>query len=67
MRSSDPLARVRRVAKARARADAEYRAAVVAAVDELEAAGHRSAFATVADAAGTSRQAVRQLVERSRK
>jgi hypothetical protein len=49
-----------------ARARDEYRAAVVAAVDELEAAGARDAFSRVAEAAGVSRQSLRVLVGRAR-
>lgn len=43
-----------------------YRAAVVAAVAELEQAGVRDPFARVAQAAGVSRQVVRVLVYRAR-
>lgn len=63
---SDPLREVRRAAAGRRRAELGYATAIVAAVDELEAAGARDAFAQVATAAGISRQAVRQLVARSR-
>jgi hypothetical protein len=64
--AASSLTRVKRAAAAKRRADDAYRAAIVAAVDELETAGERSAFATVAAAAGISRQAVRQLVDRTR-
>jgi hypothetical protein len=57
---TNPLAEVRRVAKAKRRADERYRAALVRAVDEL------GEYALVAEAAGVSRQAVRQLVQRER-
>lgn len=58
--SSDELDRVRRATVAKGAAEAEYRAAVLAAVT----AG--ASYARVARAAGVSRQAVRQLAERSR-
>ena len=68
------LARVERAARpvqaARAalrRAEPEYHAAIVAAVEVLEAADVADAFALVANAAGSSRQQVRQLVERARR
>ena len=64
--ADSPLTRVKRAAANRRRADAAYVAAVVDAVGVLEAAGVRDAYAQVAAAAGTSRQAVRQLVARSR-
>jgi hypothetical protein len=57
------------VAGARSRAlqaGDEYRAAVVAAVDELERAGARDAFSRVAEATGVSRQSLRTLVYRAR-
>ena len=57
---SDPLARVKRAAQARRRAEEEYRAALVAAVD----AGH--AYAVLARELDLSRQAVRQLIRRAR-
>lgn len=60
------LARVKRTAAARSRADEQYRAALVAAVTELEKAGVRDAYARVAEVAGVSRQAVRELVTRVR-
>jgi hypothetical protein len=59
------LARVRRAAAARRRAEEAYRQAVVDAIAELEAAGVRDAYAQVAHAAGVSRQAVRQLMQRT--
>ena len=55
---TNPLADVRRAVAAKRRADERYRAALVRAVDEL------GAYALVAEAAGVSRQAVRQLVRR---
>lgn len=58
------LTRVKRAAAARRRADDSYRAAILAAVAELRAAGARDSFAQVARAAGVSRQAVRDLVSR---
>jgi hypothetical protein len=63
---SDRLREVRRAAAARRRAELAYTAALVAAVEALEQAGVRDAFAQVAEAAGVSRQAVRQLVARAR-
>lgn len=74
MASSDPQARVDRIALGRVkraviakrRADEEYRSALVAAVAALEAAGFPDPFARVAASAGISRQAVRELVTRAR-
>jgi DNA-directed RNA polymerase specialized sigma24 family protein len=43
-----------------------YRDAIRAAVDALEADGWGDAYKQVADAAGVSRQAVRQFVKRAR-
>ncbi len=70
---TEALARVERAAKSviRARralraAEPEWHAAIVAAVDALESAKEPGAFQRVADAAGSSRQQVRQLVERNR-
>jgi hypothetical protein len=63
---SDPLTRVRRAARARTRAEAEYRAAIVSAVDALEENGTRHPFSTVASVAGVARQSVRELVQRAR-
>jgi len=63
---SRTLLEVRRAVDNRGRADARYRAALVAAVEDLEADGARDAFAQVARVAGVSRQAVRQLVARER-
>lgn len=63
---SGGLSRVSRAAGAKRRAELEYRAALVAAVDELEAAGYRDAYARVADAAGVARQNVRLMVSRAR-
>ena len=56
---SDPLARVKRAAASKRRQDERYLAALLAAVDA-------HGYAAVALALGVSRQAVRQLVERSR-
>lgn len=67
--ASKALARVERAAAAMEdarRAEAEYHAAVVAAVEALDRAERPAVFATVAEAAGMSRQGVRQLVERAR-
>ena len=61
------LGDVSRAAAGRARADERYRAAILGAVEELERAGVRDPFARVAKAAGVSRQAVRELVERGRR
>jgi len=58
---TNPLTEVRRATQAKRRADERYRAALLHAVDELE-----GAYALVAEAAGISRQAVRQLVARER-
>lgn len=60
MSDRSELARVKRAASARRRAEDQYRAALVAA------AGAGVSYAELARAAGTTRQAVRQLVERSR-
>lgn len=67
------LARVRRAAEARERAEqryadaqGSYRAALVAAVDDLEQAGDRHPFGTIAATLGVSRQSVRQLIERAK-
>jgi len=57
---TSPLAEVRRAAQAKRRAEERYRAALLRAVDELEG------YTLVAEAAGISRQAVRQLVARER-
>jgi DNA-directed RNA polymerase specialized sigma24 family protein len=59
-RMTDPLQEVRRAAQARQRASHRYAAAV------LEAVRAGWSFAAVAESAGVSRQAVRQLVRRSR-
>lgn len=56
---SDELARVKRAAGRRRRAEQEYRAALEAA----HAAGE--SFGACAKAAGVSRQAVQQLLERA--
>jgi DNA-directed RNA polymerase specialized sigma24 family protein len=56
----DPLTNVRRAAADKAAADSRYRSALVAAHE----AG--LSYAAIAKAAGVSRQAVRQLVERTR-
>jgi len=64
--SNDPLARVKRAAKAQTRARLEYAAALVAAVEALEAAGARDPYAQVAAAAGITQQSVRIIVERHR-
>jgi len=58
--STNPLLEVRRAAQAKRRADERYRAALLRAVEEL------GAYTLVAEAAGISRQAVRQLVARER-
>jgi len=58
---TSPLAEVRRATQAKRRAEARYRAALVHAVGELG-----GGYALVAEAAGISRQAVRQLVQRER-
>jgi hypothetical protein len=55
---SNPLARVKRAASARRRAELEYRAALLAARD----AGH--SLAQVGHAAGITRQGVRKLTIR---
>lgn len=54
------LARVKRAAVSRRRAEESYRAALVAAVDE------GASYAQLAALLGVSRQAVRQLVGRAR-
>lgn len=64
--TDDPLARVTRAAADKRRAGVEYRAALVAAVVSLEAAGRRDAFAEVGRAAGVARQVVRSVVSRAR-
>jgi len=56
--SADPLARVKRAAAARRRAEHEYRAALLAA----RAAGY--SLAQVGEAAGITRQGVRKLTMR---
>jgi DNA-directed RNA polymerase specialized sigma24 family protein len=56
---TEPLARVKQAAAERGRAEEAYRAAVLSAY----VAG--LSYAQIAKAAGVSRQAVRQLVERS--
>lgn len=61
---TSPLAEVRRATQAKRRAEERYRAALVAAVDALD--NDRGAYVLVAEAAGVSRQAVRQLVRRER-
>lgn len=66
MSQPDPLANVRKAAASKRRAEDSYRAALAAAVHTLEQNGARDAFAQVAAAAGVSRQAVRQLVARTR-
>lgn len=53
------LIRVRHAAADRARSEADYRAAIAAA----RAAGE--SFPAIAEAAGTTRQAVRQLLRRA--
>jgi hypothetical protein len=64
---SDPLDKVRAAAKAKRRAENRYRAALVHAVHELEDSGDTGPYVKVAQAAGVSRQAVRELVLRSRR
>lgn len=56
---SNPLARVKRAASSKRRADQEYRAALLAAFNL------GASYAELAKLAGTSRQAVRQLIERA--
>jgi hypothetical protein len=60
----ETLRPVRVAAATRRRAEGEYRAAIVAAVRELEAAGDPAPYARTAEAAGVTRQTVRRLVER---
>lgn len=55
----DPLHSVKRAAQAKRRAEKAYRSAVVAARE----AGH--SYPEIARAAGTSRQAIRQLLLRA--
>ena len=57
--TTDPLRRVKRAATKLEGARSEYRAALLACLD----AGH--SYAEIARALGVSRQAVRQLAERS--
>jgi DNA-directed RNA polymerase sigma subunit (sigma70/sigma32) len=52
---SDPLARVKRAARTKRRAELDYRAS-------LEAASKTHTYAEIGTAAGTSRQNVRQLL-----
>lgn len=61
------LGRVKRATVQRARAEGEYRAAILEAVDVLERDGISDRYAVVAEIAGVSKQAVRQLVERCRR
>jgi hypothetical protein len=61
------LSQLRRAADTKRRAEERYRAALFAAVDELEKAGARDAYAQVAHAAGVSRQTVRELVLTARR
>lgn len=65
-RVENHLAIVRRAAQGKRRAETRYRAAVVAAVTELQAAGVADAYARVAAAAGVTRQTVREIVLTSR-
>ena len=58
------LEAVRDAAEGKRRAEASYRAALVHAVDQLDRAGDPSPYAKVAEAAGVSRQAVREMVAR---
>lgn len=60
------LARVKRAAARKRRADKEYRSALEDARDLLELDGARDVYAQLAAAAGMSRQAVRQQLERWR-
>lgn len=60
----DPLARVKRAADAERRAAATSRAALLDAVRDALAAG--VSYGELGRTLGVSRQAVRQLVERSR-
>jgi hypothetical protein len=62
--AADPLGRVRRAAARKRRADAEYKAALLEGLDELEEAGVRDPFAQLADAAERSRQILRQQIVR---
>lgn len=57
---SDPLARVKRAAATKRRAEQEYRAALA------EAHAQGAGYAELARSAGISRQAVRQLIARHR-
>ena len=59
------LEAVRDAAEAKRRAEASYRATLVHAVDALDRAGDPSPYAKVAEAAGVSRQAVREMVARA--
>jgi hypothetical protein len=54
---SDSLARVKRAAKPKRRAEHDYRAS-------LEAASKTHSYAEIGTAAGTSRQNIRQLLNR---
>lgn len=58
------LAEVKRAVEAKRSAEEGYRASLAAAVARLQAAGDKQPYATVANAAGVSRQAVRELVKR---
>jgi methyl coenzyme M reductase subunit C-like uncharacterized protein (methanogenesis marker protein 7) len=60
------LGEVGRAAARVRRARENYRAALVLAVDELEHDGARDPYARAAAAAGVSKQAVRELVDRAR-
>jgi DNA-directed RNA polymerase sigma subunit (sigma70/sigma32) len=54
---SDPLARVKRAASSKSRSEHEYREA-------LRAAAETHTYAEIGTAAGTSRQNIRQLLNR---
>lgn len=62
---SDPLARVRRAARSKRRAEEEYRASLLAAFDALTSGGASDAYAQLADAAGVTRQTARVAVARA--
>lgn len=61
----DELARVKRAARAKRRADDAYRAALLEAAAALEAADDADVYAQLAAAAGVSRQSARVMVTRA--
>jgi hypothetical protein len=61
---TDQLEQVRKAVEAKRRAEEGYRAALVSAVQSLEDGGDKAPYAKVADVAGVSRQAVREIVKR---